>query len=76
MVPTARGGGCGAGCSGEVESALTGLFPYARYRVSGKFSVWGALGHGQGDLTLTPEGARPIEAGRGDGAWRRAGRGA
>ena len=56
-----EGGGCGAGCAGEVESALTGLFPYARYRVSGKFSVWGALGHGQGDLTLTPDGARPIE---------------
>ena len=56
-------GACGAGCSGEVESALTGLYPYARYRVSGKFSVWGAVGYGEGDLTLTPEGARAIETG-------------
>lgn len=50
------GGDCEAGCSGKVESALTGVYPYARYRVSDKLAVWGALGHGQGDLTLKPGG--------------------
>ncbi len=55
------GGDCGAGCAGDVESALTGLYPYARYRVSENLFVWGALGHGQGDLTLEPEGGGAIE---------------
>ncbi len=47
-------GACDAGCSGEVESALTGFYPYARYRVSDVFTLWGVVGHGQGDLTLKP----------------------
>ena len=55
------GGSCASGCAGEVESALTGLYPYARYRVSERLSLWGVLGHGQGDLTLSPEGANAME---------------
>ena len=55
------GGTCQTGCAGEVESALTGLYPYARYRVSERLSLWGVLGHGQGDLTLSPEGANAME---------------
>ena len=54
-------GACEAGCAGEVESTLMGVYPYARYRVSERLSLWGALGQGQGDLTLSPEGARHIE---------------
>ena len=56
------GGACEAGCAGEVESTLTGVYPYARYRVSGTFSLWGAVGHGQGEMTLTPGGSSPLEA--------------
>ena len=56
------GGACEAGCAGEVESTLTGVYPYARYRVSGTFSLWGAVGHGQGEMTLTPGGSSPVEA--------------
>ncbi len=56
------GGACDTGCAGEVESALTGVYPYARYRVSGTFSLWGAVGHGQGEMTLTPGGSSPVEA--------------
>ena len=56
------GGACDAGCAGEVESTLTGVYPYARYRVSGTFSLWGAVGHGQGEMTLTPGGSSPVEA--------------
>ncbi|MDE0394871.1 MAG: hypothetical protein OYK82_08855 [Gammaproteobacteria bacterium] len=57
------GGICETGCTGEVESALTGLYPYARYKASERFSLWGVLGHGQGDLTLSPEGAGETETG-------------
>ena len=56
------GGECDTGCAGEVESTLTGVYPYARYRVSGTFSLWGAVGHGQGEMTLTPGGSSPVEA--------------
>ena len=40
------GGACEVGCSGEVESTLAGLYPYVRYRVSQKLSLWGVIGHG------------------------------
>ena len=46
---------------GEVESTLTGLYPYGRYAASEQVSVWGVAGYGAGTLTLEPEGARPIE---------------
>ncbi len=52
----------GAGGAGEVESALTGVYPYARYRVSGSFSLWGVVGLGSGGMTLTPGGAPPVDA--------------
>ena len=40
--------------SGTVESTLTALFPYARYALSERLSVWGMTGYGEGTLTLTP----------------------
>ena len=55
------GGACEVGCSGEVESTLAGLYPYVRYRVSQKLSLWGVIGHGQGDLTLKPAGVGSLE---------------
>ena len=55
------GGDCQTGCAGEVESAITGFYPYARYRVSEKLYLWGAVGHGQGDLTFSPDGVGEIE---------------
>ena len=55
------GGTCETGCAGEVESTLMGVHPFARYRVSEKLYLWGALGHGQGDLTLSPEGAGEVD---------------
>ena len=42
--------------SGEVESTLTALFPYARYALSERVSVWGMAGYGEGTLTVTPVG--------------------
>ncbi len=41
---------------GAMESVLTGLYPWVRYSVSERLSVWGAGGYGSGTLTLTPEG--------------------
>ena len=55
-------GSCEMACSGAVESTLTGVYPYARYRVSEKLAVWGVVGHGRGELTYSPEGMRPIQA--------------
>ena len=39
--------------SGEVESTLTSVNPYVRYRASDRLSAWGLLGYGTGDMTLT-----------------------
>ena len=56
MLSHARGEGSyrGAG-SGEVSSTVTGLYPYGRYAVTDRVTVWGAAGYGAGTLTLTPE---------------------
>ncbi len=51
----------GAG-SGEVESTLTGLYPYGRYEAGERLSLWGIAGLGAGTLTLTPEGGGAVEA--------------
>ena len=50
----------GAG-SGEVESTLTGVYPYGRYEVSKRLSLWGIAGYGAGSLTLKPEGGAEVE---------------
>ena len=47
--------------NGEVESALTGLYPWARWAMSERFSVWGVAGYGSGTLTLKPENDAEIE---------------
>ena len=41
--------------SGTVESSLTSVNPYVRYEASDRLSVWGLLGYGTGDMTLTQE---------------------
>ena len=46
---------------GQVESTLTGVYPYARHRLNAQLSVWGAAGYGEGSLTLTPAGQDPIK---------------
>ena len=37
---------------GRIESALTGVYPYARLRLNGWLSAWGLAGMGSGDLRL------------------------
>ena len=57
---TADGGYAGAGSatesgtSGEVETTLTGVFPWGRYRFTDRLEVWGAAGYGQRELQVTP----------------------
>ena len=46
---------------GEVESTLTGFYPWGRYAASERLSLWGVAGYGAGTLTLTPGGQAPIE---------------
>ena len=41
---------------GMVSSTLTGLYPWGRVAVNERVSVWGVAGHGEGVLTLTPDG--------------------
>ena len=42
--------------SGTLESTLTSVHPYARYRAGERLTLWGMLGYGTGDLTLTMKG--------------------
>ena len=48
--------------SGEIESKLTGLFPWVGYDVTNRVSVWAAAGYGAGVLTLTPENEAAMTA--------------
>ena len=43
--------------SGTVSATLTGLYPWARRALTGRVSVWGIAGYGEGTLTLTPADA-------------------
>ena len=56
-----NGGYSSPGGSGDIESALTGLYPWGRFALSRSVEVWGVVGYGSGDLTVTPEGKRGID---------------
>ena len=45
----------------DVEASLTGFYPYAGYKFTERFSVWGLGGLGRGALTLTPQGGFSME---------------
>ena len=38
---------------GDLETTLTSLHPYLRYALTDRLTVWGLVGYGWGDLTLT-----------------------
>ena len=52
----------GDGGSGEVESTLTGIYPYAAVDLSARLRAWAAAGLGEGTLTLTPKNPETGEA--------------
>ena len=45
----------------SVETTLTGIYPWARLALTNRFSVWGMLGYGGGDLPLSLEGIKKLE---------------
>ena len=49
------------GGDGVAESTLTGVYPYGRYALSERVSVWGVAGLGSGTLTLKPAIGTRIE---------------
>ena len=55
--------GDGPGGGGEVESTVTGLYPYGRYQMTDRVTVWGTAGYGAGTLTLTPDPAEGADPG-------------
>ncbi len=64
VLSHARGsGGYRGASSGNVEADLTGLYPWGRYAVSERVSVWGVAGYGAGTLAVEPEGQAALETG-------------
>ena len=58
------GGGTAANYGkNEVESTLTGVYPYARVLLRKRISLWGLAGYGRGDIKLTEPVGTPIETG-------------
>ena len=56
-------GGYSTETAGQVESAVTGLYPWVGYKVTDRVSVWGVTGYGAGALLLTPGAGAPLESG-------------
>ena len=47
--------GSGRGAGGKVEATLTAAIPYLALQASERVKLWGALGHGVGEVMLKPE---------------------
>ena len=58
---TTDGSGSSGRSEGEIDSSLTGLYPYLGLDLTERVSVWGVGGYGRGALTLTREGEAPLE---------------
>ena len=46
--------------SGDLETRLTGLFPYGSIALSDRLSIWSVVGQGSGELTFMPDGFTPL----------------
>ena len=57
---------------GEVEASLTSVLPWLSLQATERLQVWGALGVGEGDMHLEPEGGERL---RTDIDWTLAGAG-
>ena len=49
------GSGSARGAGGKVEATLTAAIPYLALQASERVKLWGALGHGVGEVMLKPE---------------------
>ena len=54
-------GNGGNGENGEIETTMTGLYPWGHHELNDRLTVWGVVGYAAGTLTLTKEGSAPIE---------------
>ena len=45
----------------DVESTLSGVYPYARLTLSERVSLWGLAGVGHGTLTVSEDGRTPVD---------------
>ena len=63
LLSVSRGEGTYGSRGGEFEMSLAGVYPYARYAVTGRVSIWGVAGYADGDLKLTPPRGGPRETG-------------
>ena len=57
---TGTGGYRGPSGAGKVEATLTGVYPYAGFRLTERRSAWAAAGYGSGELTLKPKDGKAI----------------
>ena len=57
------GGYRGGSGAGNVESRLTGFYPYGRYMLNDRVALWGVAGYGAGELKLLPEDGAAIRTG-------------
>ena len=46
--------------SGKITADMTGVYPWARFELSERISVWGTAGTGDGTLTVTPSGEEGV----------------
>ena len=46
------GSASGSGGNGEIDSSLTGVYPWGRYEIGERVTFWGVAGYGEGALTL------------------------
>ena len=59
-----RGLGTYAGVdSGQITSAVTGLYPWIGFKASERVTVWTVAGYGAGGLMLQPGSGAPVETG-------------
>ena len=64
MVSRSEGEGSYRGQGeGTVSSTLTAFWPYGRYAVNDRLTVWGMAGYGAGELTLMPDGQLAMRTG-------------
>ena len=49
--------------SGRIESTMTTVSPYLRFRLTGRVSAWGLAGWGTGDMTITPDAGPATKTG-------------
>ena len=49
--------------AGQVNSSVTGLYPWLGYRATDRITVWGVSGYGGGSMLLTPAGGAVLESG-------------